>query len=429
MGKYDPLFEPIKLKNVEVKNRIAMAPMNVCFTAPGRIVSDQQIAYYAARAIGGVGLIILEAVLGTLHETAKTYEAHNNLRLCYPYEVSRMSELVETVHAYGAKCIIQIAPGAGRQGSSEYSGVQPVAPSPIPWEPQPDMMPKGVDMETMGKMFQLLGGHSTLIPETPREIRKDEIAELVEDMGKSARLARIAGFDGVELHAPHGYLLHEFLSPRSNKRTDEYGGSRENRARFMCECISSMREAVGDDYLLTVRISADEHMPDGFHVEDTIEYCKMAIRAGADAIHLSDGSYEAMKYFLPEKDGQVVEESGMIKKGIKEGLGEDYPVICPSVHNPDLAAETVESGKADIISLGRALIADPEWANKVREGRVKDIVKCLRCNRGCIQRFVLGLPSRCVVNPEMGQEKYLEKYNTRPVFPFKKRAWKTLDQI
>ena len=196
-----------------------------------------------------------------------------------------------------------------------------------------------------------------------------------------------------------------------------------------CAGIRLWDGSVGDDYLVTVRISADSHMPDGFHVPDTIEYCKMAIKAGADGIHLSDGCYEAMKYFLPEEDGQVVEESGMIKKGIKEGLGEDFPVICPSVHNPDLASETVETGKADIISQGRALIADPEWPNKVKEGRAEDIVKCLRCNRGCIQRFVLGLPSRCVVNPEMGEEKYIERYNTRPVLPIKKRAWKTLNQL
>lgn len=429
MGKYDALFEPIKLKNVELKNRIAMAPMNVCFTAPNHVVSDQQMAYYAARAMGGAGLIILEAVIGTIHETVKTYEAHNNLMLYYPYQAACLSELAETIHAHGAKCMIQIAPGAGRQGSSEYTGIQPVAPSPIPWVPQPEMMPKGAEIETIGKAIGMMGGHGTLVPEVPRELRVDEIEALVEDMGHSARMARIAGFDGVELHAPHGYLLHEFLSPRSNKRTDEYGGTPENRARFMCDCIRNMREGVGDDYLITVRISADEHMPDGFHVEDTIEYCKMAIQAGADGIHLSDGSYEAMKYFLPEVDGQVVEESGLIKKGIKKGLGEDFPVICPSVHDPDLAAETVAGGKADVISQGRALIADPEWPNKVKEGRVEDIVKCLRCNRGCIQRFVLGLPARCVVNPEMGEERYIEKYNTRPVLPIKKRAWKTLNQI
>jgi 2,4-dienoyl-CoA reductase-like NADH-dependent reductase (Old Yellow Enzyme family) len=187
---------------------------------------------------------------------------------------------------------------------------------------------------------------------------------------------------------------------------------------------------VGDDYLLTVRISADEHIPDGFHVEDTIEYCKMAVReGGADAIHLSDGSYEAMKYFLPDTDGQVVEESALIKKGLKEGLGRDIPVICPSVHNPDLAAESVAAGKMDIISQGRALIADPEWANKVREGRVKDIVKCTRCLKGCIGRFVVGLPSRCLVNPEMGQEEFIEKYNTRPVLPLKKRVWRMPSEV
>lgn len=429
MSKYDVLFEPIKLKSVEVKNRIAMAPMNVCFTGPNHSVSKQQMAYYAARAMGGAGLIVIEAVIATTHETVKTYEAHNNLALVYPSQAADHSELVETIHTHGAKVVCQISPGAGRQGSSEYSGIQPTAPSPVPWGPQEEMMPRGAKLEDMAIMMGLLGGSSTLIPEVPRELRKDEIAFLAEDMGKSARLARIAGYDGVELHAPHGYLLHEFLSPRSNRRSDEYGGSLENRARFMCECIAHMRQAVGDEYLLTVRISADEHQEDGFHVGDTIEFAKMAIQAGADGIHLSDGSYESMRYFLPDTDGQVVEESGIIKAGIREGMGRDYPVICPSVHDPDLAAETVAAGKADIISQGRALIADPEWPNKVREGRVKDIVKCSRCNKGCIQRFVLGLPSRCVNNPEMGQEQYIERYNTRPLLPLKQRVWKIPKEI
>ncbi|MBN2026331.1 MAG: NADH:flavin oxidoreductase [Actinobacteria bacterium] len=427
MSKYDVLFEPMMLKNVELKNRIAMAPMNCCFTAPGHIVSEQQMAYYAARAMGGAGLIIIEAVGGSDHETIKTYEVHNNLMLVYPYQMSGLAELAETIHTHGAKTIIQISPGPGRQGSSSGTGIQPVAPSPIAYQFQPDKLPKN-GVEILTKVAELMGPDHP-ITETPREIRVDELEALAHDVGESARLARIAGFDGVELHAPHGYLIHEFLSPRSNKRTDEYGGSMENRARFMCDCVRSMRAGVGDDYLLTVRISADEHMDDGFHVEDTIEFCKMAIQAGADGIHLSDGSYEAAKYFLPDTDGQVVEESAQIKKGLEEALGRDIPVICPSVHNPDLAAESMAAGKMDIISQGRALIADPEWPNKVREGRVKDIVKCTRCLKGCIGRFLIGLPSRCLVNPEMGQEKYIEKYNTRPVLPLKERAWQMISEV
>lgn len=427
MSEYDVLFEPFKLKNVELKNRIAMAPMNVCFTASNHIVSPQQIAYYAARAMGGAGLIVIEAVGGSDHETIKTYEVHNNLMLFYPYQMSGMAELAETIHTHGAKAILQISPGPGRQGSSAYTGIQPAAPSPIPWEVQFDKLPK--NMDKILESVMTLMGPSHPISETPREIRVEELEALAHDVGESARLARAAGFDGVELHAPHGYLIHEFLSPRSNKRTDQYGGSMENRARFMLECIRSMRAGLGDDYLLSLRISADEHMDDGFHVEDTIEFCRMAVEAGADAIHLSDGCYEAMRYFLPDTDGQVVEESAQIKKGLKESMGRDIPVICPSVHDPDLAAESMAAGKMDVISQGRALIADPEWPNKVREGRVKDIVKCTRCLKGCIGRFVLGLPSRCLVNPEMGQELYIDKYNTRPVLPLKKRVWRIPAEI
>ncbi len=417
LASHDVLFEPIMLKNVEVKNRIAMAPMNMCYTDNDNMVSDQQLAYYAARALGGVGLVVVEAVGASDHETCMgTYAAYKNLMLTRPTHLTGMAELAETVHTCGSKIIVQIAIGPGRQGTDAYTGIQPVAPSPIAWIPQPDMMPPGIDFM---KTFEL-GAHPPggLVP---REITVEELEILVRDLGESAKLARIADLDGVEIHAPHGYLIHSFLSPRSNKRTDKYGGSIENRARLLVDCVKSVRAAVGDDYLLTVRISADEHMPDGFHVDETIEFCKMAVAAGADGIHLSDGCYEAMKYFLPVEDGQVVEESGRIKAALGE-----VPVVCPSVHNPDLAAETVSSGKADMISIGRGLLADPEWPNKVKAGRAKDIVKCTRCNKGCISRFVLGLPARCILNPELGQEKYIAKYNTRPVLPLKKRVWKTL---
>ncbi len=427
MKKHDVLFQTIKLKNVEVKNRIGMAPMNVSMSGQEHSVSEQNIAYYAARAAGGTGLIMIEAVGGTNHPTARTYEHHNNMQLWFPWQVGQHSELVETIHSFGAKVIVQLSVGAGRQGSSHFAPDKPVAPSPIPWEPQWDMMPRGLQLEDMTKIFELEGGESGMIPETPREITVKEIKELVADITKATRLARIAGYDGVELHAPHGYLLAEFLSPRSNKRTDEYGGSMENRARFVCDCLRGMRAAAGPDYLLTVRMSADEHQPDGQHVEDTIQYAVMAAEAGADALHLSDGCFESLKYFIPDEDGQIVEESAQIKKGIQDALGREYPVMCPSVHNPDLAAKSIKAGKMDIVTLGRALIADPEWTNKVREGRVKDIVKCLRCNK-CLQRFFLSLPCRCMVNPEMGQERYLEKYK-RPVLPLKKRVWKIPKEI
>ena len=440
-GDYSAIFEPIKIGNVEIKNRIAMAPMNMNYTAPNRYVSKQQMAYYAARAKGGTGLIIMEAVLATNHPTADTYRKYNNASLYSELFVPMMAELVEHVHSFGAKFFCQLAPGPGRQGTSEAGAIQPVSATPIPYRTYAEnainnfnpyqlaralgyqgKMPETNDIEELMSFANKIPGTHTN-GETPREITVEEIGELVHDMGISAKLAKRAGFDGIEIHAPHGYLIHTFLSPRTNLRTDQYGGHFENRIRFLIECIHSMRKTVGPDYVIGVRISASDELPEGFDPEYAKRIAKRCEEEGADFIHLSDGSYEKMNDFLPNNEGQVIPKAEIINKGL------DIPLICPSVHNPENVVDVLKNGKADIVSQGRQQIADPEWVNKVKEGRLDEIIKCTRCNIGCITRFVLALPARCILNPTVGQEQWMDEYMKRPIFPIKERKWQVLKEI
>lgn len=441
MGKFDAIFEPITIGQVEIKNRIAMAPMNMNFTDPNHYISRQQMAYYAARAKGGTGLIIMEAVGGSEHPTTDTYRKYNNAQLSNELFVPLMGDLVEHVHSFGARFFVQVSPGAGRQGTSEAGAVQPVAPSAIPYRTYPENAINSLDLLHMLRA----GGYQGPIPETddidelisfankvpgthmngetPREITTEEIEILVRDMGRTAKLAKRCGFDGLEIHAPHGYLLHQFLSSKSNRRTDDYGGSFENRFRFLKEIIHSCRKYVGPDYNVGVRISASDEVPEGFGPEYAKKIAKRCEEEGADFVHLSDGSYEKMNDFLPNTEGQVMPKSAIINEGL------DIPLICPSVHNPENVVETLEKGYADMVSQGRQQIADPDWVNKVKEGKIDEIIKCTRCNQGCIGRFVLGLRGRCIKNPIVGHEEYIEEYMRRPILPIKNRAWQTLSQI
>lgn len=418
-----------------------MAPMNMNYTDPNHYVSDQQMAYYAARAKGGTGLIIMEAVGGSSHPTADTYRKYNNAALCNELYLARMAELVEHVHAFGARFFCQISPGPGRQGTSEAGAVQPAAASPIPYRTYPENMINGLDffalLRSCGYQGEIpeftdiddLIAFGNKVPgthmsgETPREMTVDEIHELVHDLGVSAKLAKRAGFDGVEIHAPHGYLLHTFISPGTNRRTDQYGGTFENRMRFVVEIIAAMRKNVGPDYIVGVRISASDNVVGGFDAHYAKRVAKRCEEAGADFIHLSDGSYEKMNDFLPNTEGQVIPKSAIIKEGL------NIPLICPSVHDPDNVVDVLTNKKADMVSQGRQQICDPEWVNKVKEGRIKDIVRCTRCNIGCIGRFIIGLSARCIKNPTVGYERFMDEFMKRPILPVKDRQWQTLKEI
>ena len=401
--EFKNLLSPIQIKDVEIPNRIAMAPMNTVMSMDNRgYINEQILAYYAARAKGGCGLIITECVLGT--KLAAKFPFTSNLH-CYDASFAPgLAELAETVHAFGARTFVQMSIGFGRQGHA-HDGSHPPAPSPIPYEVVPEHMAnRGFDklLERHPQLAEGALGH------LPYEMTIEEIRSEQDEFAESCIYALMAQFDGIELHAPHGYLEHQFLSPRSNKRTDIYGGSLENRMRFLVEVYLKVREAVGKHLIVGMRMSADEHMPGGLTHKEALEVARIMGKLGVDYFHLSDGSYEALDYFFPDKDGTMLAESANFKKVL------DIPVMCPSIHDPKGAERAIASGKCDIVSLGRQMFADPDWGVKVAEGRVKDIRRCKRCNE-CLIRAQMGFPVRCAINPNVGREKYMPEYLRPPV--------------
>ncbi len=396
-GDFKNLLSPIEIKGVEIKNRIALAPMNTLMSMDNRgYVNEQILAYYAARAKGGCGLIITECVLGT--QLAAHYPFSTNLHLYNQSFMAGLAELAETVHAFDSSVFIQMSIGFGRQGHA-LDGAHPPAPSAVPMELSPFHMPKSFPdvVAQFPQALQAVQGH------IPYEMSIEEIKREQDEFANSCRFAVIAQFDGIELHAPHGYLEHQFLSPRSNKRTDLYGGSLQNRMRFLIEVYMKVREAVGPDFPVGMRMSADEHMPEGFTHEEALEVAQIMGSLGVDYFHLSDGSYEALSYFFPDEDGTMLAEAADFKEKL------NIPVICPSIHDPAAAEKAIASGKCDVVSLGRQMFADPEWGNKVAEGHVSEITRCLRCNE-CLMHATVGLPVRCVRNPNLGREKYMPEY-------------------
>ena len=416
------LFQPIKIGKCEIANRIVMAPMNVLMSSGNNgLVTDQNLAYYAARARGGTGLLISECVLGT--RLASRFPYTTNLHLFNTTHLAGLEELSETVHAFGSKIFIQLSIGFGRQGHNP-DHESPPAPSAIPYQTDPEWLPKTV-LKNAAKEFSWF-----LHPETPfasradmpREMSREEIHSEIEEYGNSCRLAVVAGFDGLEIHAPHGYLEHQFLSPRSNKRTDEYGGSLENRMRFLLECYESARSAIGNAIPIGVRLSGDEHMPEGIHHEELRIVVKRLGEMGIDYVHLSDGSYEALKHFFPEKDGTMLEPA----ESFKSVLSKHVPVICPSIHNPTASAAAIREGRINLVSLGRQMLADPDYANKVRAGEKYD--KCSRCC-DCLLRTARGLTVRCSTNPNLGRERFMSEYHRPARARKKQRVLKPLPEI
>ena len=401
--QFKKLFEPIMVGKLEIKNRIGAS----CSTTGGAditgYVTEQCIAAYALRSRGGAGFVTIECTFAT-DEGAQT-TSFGNPRISNRSYYQGHNEMVETMHSMGTKAFIQITPGFGRQGSSKLSGKKPGAPSAIPSERPKDweerIMPRGY--ETRAAQY----GDTNV----PRVLSIEEIQSMEETFADAVAGARICGYDAVEFHSPHGYLIHQFLSPRSNQRNDLYGGSLENRMRFLKNLLVNARRRVGKDYPLGIRLSGDEHMEGGIHEDELIKIAVECQNYGASYIHLSDGSYEARKWFFPQSPDCMIQHSINFKKAL------DIPVICPSMHDPYLSDKLLSEGKFDMISMGRQLIADPYWPQKVQEGRMDEVTRCLRCNV-CLSRFNRGLAIKCPLNPDIGRERYIVELQ-RPQVPSK----------
>jgi NADPH-dependent glutamate synthase beta subunit-like oxidoreductase/2,4-dienoyl-CoA reductase-like NADH-dependent reductase (Old Yellow Enzyme family) len=397
MTDFPLLFSPIKLGPLTLKNRIGGS----CTTTGGAdingYIQEECLYSYAARSEGGAAFITIECTFAT-DWGAKT-TSFGNPRISGRAYYEGQSNLAEAIKQCGAKAFIQITPSFGRQGSGRLSGETPGAPSAIPSERPQDyedrIMPRGYETRA-----QTMGGTTV-----PKVLTIEEIEYMERTFPDAVAAARICGYDAVEFHSPHGYLIHQFLSPRSNQRNDLYGGSLENRFRFLRNLLIASRRRVGPDFCLGIRLSGDEHMPGSIHEEELIQVAKWCQDLGASYIHLSDGSYEARKWFFPQDSFCFIEHAKHFKKELK------IPLIVPGQHDPYLAEEVLRNGWADVITMGRQLVADQQTPRKWEEGRVDEVKRCLRCNV-CLARFNRGLAIRCAVNPNIGREKYDPKYSS-----------------
>ena len=399
--EFTELFKPIRIGKLEIKNRIGGA----CTTTGGAdingYITENAVSTYAARAAGGAGFICIECTFAS-DWGAKT-TSFGNPRISNRSYYAGMAELAETIQAFGSKAFIQITPGFGRQGSSKLSGQDPPAPSPIPCEVCHDF-----DMRIMPYGWESRAGQQKgRTAKTPRELSLEEIEWMENQYPDAVAGARICGYDAVELHSPHGYLIHQFLSPRSNQRTDKYGGSLENRMRFLRNLFINARKRVGPDFALGIRLSGDEQMENGLHPEEVAIIAKEMENEGIDWLHVSSGSYEAREYFFPQHPDTMIQHGQDFKGVVK------VPVMVPSVHEPHLAEQIIREGKADMVTLGRQLIADPDWPMKLQEGRIDEITRCVKCNV-CLGRFNRGLQIRCPINPNAGRERYIPRYHRPP---------------
>jgi len=362
------LFEPITVNRMTVRNRIVVPPMETGFGSDRYEVTDQLIAYHRRRSDGGVGLIIVE------------YTSVDPTGRCIPNQLGAYDDrfipgfkrLTEAVHEGGAKIALQIHHG-GSKARAAYTGGEIVAPSAIP-EPS-----RGV---------------------VPRELTIAEIEGLVEAFGQAARRAREAGFDAVEIHGAHGYLVNEFLSPWFNRRTDAYGGTFEKRLRFPLEVTRHVREAIGPDFPVGFRINGEE-MPlgNGLTLEDTTRIATRLTETGIDMIHvsISDLGPPALSVIsapMAMDWGFNVYSAAAIKQVV------DIPVITVGrITDVHVADQILQDGHADLVAMGRASLTDPRFPIKAVEGRFDEIRKCLGCTDAC-----MSVPIRCNNNPELGRE-------------------------
>jgi len=364
------LFSPIRIGTVDVKNRLVCLPHGTMFAENG-LPSETHLGYYSEKAKGGVGLIIME--ISQVHPTSK-----DMLGLIRGYDkdcVAKYRRITESVHSYDCRIFSQIG-HTGRQTNSMVSERPLWAPSAI---------------------------ECPVVKTIPHEMDIEEIHEIINSYAEVAERIRCAGFDGVEIHSAHGgYLIQEFLSPFSNRRSDEFGGSLENRMRFLKLILTEVRRRVGNDYTVGLRISGDEFVPGGLTIVDVKQIVKHVTALNmVDYVNQSMGSYASLPVVLPDNrfpSGCFAYLAGEIKKETT------VPVIASGrINDPLLAEKILDDGMADLIGMARGLIADPHLPRKAREGKLDEVRPCVGCCE-CLNRIFKELPLRCIHNPSAGRE-------------------------
>lgn len=378
------LFSPLKLGTVEVKNRISFQP-HLTNLAVGNLPSERQMYYWGERAKGGAGLIITEEM--SVHPTDMAYE--KLIDVYHPEVIPGFKKITDYVHQFDGKIFAQLNHN-GQQGDGSISRLPVWAPSPMP---------------------------DVLFRETPKEMEHEDIEEVARYFARCAIHVREGGFDGIELQFGHSSLARQFLSPLTNFRSDEYGGSLENRMRAPLKFISAVRKAVGNDYPLGIRMCADEMIPGGLDLGQVQEICARFEASGLiDFMDLSIATF----YNLYLVEGSMHTPLGYtipLAAGVRERV--KLPVFCTGrINDPVMAEKVLANGQADMIGMCRGLICDPFLPKKAREGRMDDIRYCIACNQGCIGRIGMNKTLGCVQNPAVGREKEwgegtLAKANTR----------------
>lgn len=391
--KYKNLFTPVKIGSVTLKNRFALAPMGPLGLADAEGGFNQRgIDYYTERAKGGTGLIITGVTFSDCEVETQSMPNCPNSTYNPVHFIRTSKEMTERVHAYGSKIFLMMSAGFGRVTIPTNLGEFPsVAPSAIP--------------------------HRWL-DKICRPLTKEEIHSIVKSFGDGAYHAKRGGFDGVEIHAVHeGYLLDQFAISMFNQRTDEYGGSLENRLRFAREVVEEIKSRCGQDFPVVLRFSLKSMIKDwregalpgeifeekGRDIEEGLETAKLLVQYGYDALDTDVGTYDAWWWNHPP----MYQKKGLFRpycKMVKEAV--DVPVLCAGrMDNPEMASEAVEAGECDIVSLGRPLLADPDYVNKLRAGKWEQIRPCISCQEGCMGRVQEFSMINCAVNPQAARER------------------------
>lgn len=379
MRNSDVLLNPFNLGNLSINNRMVMESTLTSSANEDGTVSAQLKQFIMTRAAHQPGLIILEGAY--VHSSGKGYIRQLGIDndQCLP----GLQDLVNSVHNVGVPIFAQLL-HTGRYAMAKALNTQPVAPSAIA-----PRLPR----------------------DHPRELTKKEIGQLVEAYQMAALRAKTAGFDGVEIQAASGYLLASFLSSYSNQRKDEYGGSLENRSRFLLEVIDAVREAVGNTYPICCRLNADEIMEEGNTVDDLVLVGKLAIEHGVDIMNPQIGWHESQKPVVT----MDIPEGHWLPAFRKVREAWPVPMIAAyGFHTPDSARQLIQSGTADMVGWARPLIADPELPAKIRDGREQEIIPCISCCNGCFGNIFRGLTIACSVNPWTGRENKVNSDNIIP---------------
>ena len=389
VGKFNRLFESIKIGEVEIKNRVAMAPMGI-----GGLVNldgspgPRAIDYYLERARGGVGLIITSFF--KVENEVESFQVV--LPFVSRYALGPFAELAEVVHSLGTKIFVQLTAGLGRVASPLRLQGQPVSASAIPhyWNPR----------------------------QICRELKTEEVERLVRAFGDAAEILAAAGVDGVELHGHEGYLFDQFTTALWNRRTDKYGGDLEGRLRLPFEVLKEIRGRVGSGFVVQYRfglkhyvkglnsgaLPGEQFIEAGRDIEEGLQMAKMLEAAGFDSLHVDAGCYDSWYWAHPpvyQKPGFMVDMAAAAKKVVR------IPVITVGkLANPELAEKIIAEGKADMVAIGTGLLTDPYWVKKVEEGNQERIRPCIGCYDGCMGRITRGKPLSCAVNPATGRERF-----------------------